>query len=687
MVDLRIPEKKFRPEIEGVRAVAALLVAVYHIWLGSVSGGVDVFFIVSGYLITTSLLSKMEREGRINLFEYLLGLAKRLFPIAFTVLLFTTLLSILILPMTVWKQTIPEIFSSAFYYQNWQLANTAVDYLAQDNGASPFQHFWALSIQGQFYITWPLLIISAYFIARKVFKLPVRLTLLTVLSIIFTASLGYSIYITSVNQPWAYFDTFARVWEFSLGGIVALLIPYLNFQKSAGFVLGWLGLAVICFTGILLPVSSVFPGYAALLPTGGVILVIIAAERGSHYGVEKLLGSKPFLFLGSISYGFYLWHWPILIFYYAYTGTETVSYLGGFAILLSAFLLSIISVKFLESPVRKLSVKQSKTKLTGILVSIMLPVLLVGISWGVYVNGQESVIEEIDFGNDVVSEDMKGNSDSESNDEIIYEDYPGARSISHNIKPNADIKPFPSPVNAKDDFPSFYFDKDCYINRQGSGVSKCSYGETENPEYTIALVGGSHSGHWFPALEIVADRQNLRIDLYNKDACRFSDDDMNERLSESCMEWNEAVMEPLRADPPDLIFTTANLSRGATIPPGYLNKWKELEGVTKVFAVRDNPRMLVDPPTCVEKTPSDCSKPREEAVSEIPPWENTENIPNNVIFADMTEYFCDEDMCSPVIGNVLVYRDTHHLTASYSMTMAPALEEHLIKALKSLEDE
>ena len=674
MVDLRTSEKKFRPEIEGVRAVAALLVAIYHIWLGSVSGGVDVFFIVSGYLITTSLLSKMEREGRINLFEYLLGLARRLFPIAFTVLLFTTLFSILILPMTVWKQTIPEIFSSALYYQNWQLANTAVDYLAQDNGASPFQHFWALSIQGQFYVTWPLLIISAYFVARKVLKLPVRVTLLAVLSIIFIASLGYSIYITSANQPWAYFDTFARVWEFSLGGILALLIPYLTFKKSVGFVLGWVGLAVICLTGILLPVSSVFPGFAALLPTGGVILVILAAESGSRFGVEKLLGSKPFLFLGNISYGFYLWHWPILVFYYAYLGTDTVSVLGGLAILLSAFMLSIVSVKFLESPVRKLSIKQSKTKLAGILVSLMLPVLLVGTSWGIYLDKQERINEEIivgDSGENRVSDD-------------IFEDYPGARSISHNIKPNSDIETLPSPITAKKDFASFYNDKDCYINSQKSGLSKCSYGETDNPEYTIALVGGSHSGHWMPALEIVAERQNLQIDLYNKDGCRFSGDDMKGRLSESCMEWNDAVMEPLLSDPPDLVFTTANVSSGAAIPPGYLSKWRELEGITEVFAVRDNPRMIVDPPTCVEETPDECSRPKVDALPEIPPWENTENIPNNVIFADMTDYFCEDDTCSPVIGNVLVYRDTHHLTASYSKTMAPALEEHLVKALESL---
>ena len=689
MVDLRASERKFRPEIEGVRAVAALLVAIYHIWLGSVSGGVDVFFIVSGYLITTSLLSKMEREGRINLFDYLLGLARRLFPIAFTVLLFTTLFSILILPETVWKQTIPEIFSSAFYFQNWQLANTAVDYLAQDNGASPFQHFWALSIQGQFYVTWPLIIISAYFIARKALKLPVRKTLLAVLSIIFTVSLGYSIYITSGNQPWAYFDTFARVWEFSLGGILALLIPYLTFKKSVSFVIGWFGLAVICFTGILLPVSNVFPGYAALLPTGGVMLVILAAENGSRFGVEKLLGSKPFLYLGNISYGFYLWHWPILIFYYAYLGTDTVSYLGGLAILLSAFGLSIVSVKYLESPVRKISVTKSKTKLAGILVALMLPVLFVGTSWEVYVDKlQECLNEEFTagdyLGENAISGDINQNSDIEPNEEYILEDYPGARSISHNIKPNSDIEPIPTSVNAKNDYPLFYGDKDCYSNSKEAGVTKCSYGETDNPDYTIALVGGSHSGHWLPALEIVSEKQNLQIDLYNKDACRFSSDNFKGRLSKSCMDWNDAVMEPLLSDPPDLVITTANVSSGDTIPAGYLSKWRELEGITKVFAIRDNPRMIEDPPSCVEKNPDQCSRPRGDALPAIPPWENTENIPDNVIFVDMSDYFCDEETCSPVIGNVLVYRDTHHITASYSKTMAPALEEHIVKALENL---
>ncbi|MDT8858821.1 acyltransferase [Alkalihalobacillus sp. MEB130] len=663
MIDLKTPERKFRPELEGIRAVAALLVAIYHIWLGSVSGGVDVFFIVSGYLITTLILSKMEKEGWLNLFEYVLGLARRLFPLAFTVLLVTTIASIFILPHAHWGQTIPQVFASALYYQNWQLAYNAVDYLAQNNEASPFQHYWALSIQGQFYLLWPLIIYLSFFLARKLLKTPVRKTLLAILSLIFITSLSYSIYITTVNQPWAYFDTFARVWEFSLGGILALLIPYLSFQKTVSLILGWIGLMMILLTGILLPVSNVFPGYAALLPTTGVMFVIIAAESRNRFGVEKLLGAKLLAYLGNFSYGLYLWHWPVLIFYYDYFLTDTVSILGGLAIIFVSLALSMISVKLLETPVRTLNVKKSKAKLTIILVSFMFPVLIVATTWSLYVTHVQG----------------------HTSDTHSIEDYPGARAIFYGIEPTPGLDPLPNAVQAKAHLPTFYNEEEsCYAGLNVSKVIVCSYGETENPDYTLALVGGSHSGHWFPALEKIAEELKLQIDVYNKDGCRFSDDDFDGILSESCMEWNENVLEPLLVDPPDFVFTTANVNRGDIIPSGYLNQWRKLEGATQILAIRDNPRMAEDIPTCVELTPDECAISREEGLSDVIPWDNTEGIPSNVTFIDLSDYFCNEETCEAVIGNVLVYRDNHHLSTLYSETLAPALKERIIKAIEQL---
>lgn len=294
MNDLRRPEKRFRPEIEGVRTVATLLVAIYHIWLGRVSGGIDVFFIISGFLITTSLLSRLERTGTIHAGNFILGLARRLFPQALFVIAFIASFSLLILPKVEWGSIISHMIASVLYFENWRLAIDAVDYLAQDQSASPFQHYWSLGVQMQFYILWLVLFTLLYKFTRKILNFPVRKTFLTVLVFLFSISLIYSIYQTTINQPWAYFDTFTRMWEFSIGGILAILIPYLRFNKPFSVFLGWIGLFIICMTGILLPVSTVFPGYLALVPISGVLLILIASENQTRYGVDRLLSLPHF---------------------------------------------------------------------------------------------------------------------------------------------------------------------------------------------------------------------------------------------------------------------------------------------------------------------------------------------------------------------------------------------------------
>ena len=210
-------KRQYRPEIEGIRVVAALLVAVYHIWMSQVSGGVDVFFVVSGFLITTSLLSKYARDGYIKFGTFVFGLLKRLLPHAFVVLIFITVISYFLLPEVRYLATIKEIVASIFYFENWQLAITGTDYLDQHNAQSPVQHFWAMSIQGQFYIIWFLIVSLSIWMFKKT-KYNFNNIFITVLIILFILSFTYSIYLTGVNQPWAYFDTRTRVWEFAIGG-------------------------------------------------------------------------------------------------------------------------------------------------------------------------------------------------------------------------------------------------------------------------------------------------------------------------------------------------------------------------------------------------------------------------------------------------------------------------------------
>lgn len=669
MEDLKAPEKRFRPELEGVRVLAAFLVAVYHIWLGKVSGGVDVFFIVSGYLITTSLLSRIIREGTINILEYYLGLVRRLLPLALTVIGFIVVMSILVIPQARWHELIPELFATVFYYENWQLAFNTVDYLAQNNDASPFQHFWALSLQGQFYVTWPFIIFIAYFLARKLFKTPMRKTLLGLLVVLFIASLSYSIFKTNTNQPWAYFDSFARVWEFSLGGMLALLLPYLQFHKAVHIVIGWIGAAIIAFTGLLLPVSDVFPGYAALLPTTGVILVIVSAEHSSAYGVQRLLGSKPLLFLGSVSYGFYLWHWPLLIFYYNYFDVDSVSILHGLGIMGIAFVLSFLSSRLIETPIRKINVRKAKKRLAITVSCFLVPVVITGIFWQGYVTNATKTVATI-------------SEPSQSGAMVINpeenEDYTDLL--------RGDEELIPTTMQAPSDLAFLYDREECYSSTDEETLKKCSFGTTDDPDFIVALVGGSHSGHWFPALEKLAEDMNFQLDVYNRDACRFSTKDFDGKLSESCMEWNDNLVEHLMEEPPDVIFTTSTVAGSKSVPEGYVEMWQKFEGISHILAVRDNPRMHEKIPQCIEENGiEECAIPRSYNLADEIPWENTEGIPANVTFADLSDYFCDQETCYPVIGGVIVYRDEHHLTATYAETLAEPMRPFVEKAFGKIQ--
>lgn len=664
MVRLEVQKKKkvFRKEIEGLRAVAALLVAIYHIWWGNVSGGVDVFFVVSGFLITTSLLSRYERNNQVKIYDFILHLAKRLFPVAFFVLFFVTIASILWLPQLQWVQTIKEVFASALYYQNWQLASDAVDYLAQNNEASPLQHYWALSIQGQFYIIWPLLLIISIFFAKKVFKISVRSSFLISLVIVFSLSFTYSIYKTAVNQPWAYFDTFTRVWEFSIGGIIALLISHIAVKKSLSMILGWLGLFAIISCGIILQVSTVFPGYAALWPTAGAVFIILAGSNGGTLGVHRLLGSKPFMKMGSISYAFYLWHWPVLIFYYIWTDNSHASLLDGLLMILFSILLAYVTTTLVEKPIRYIKTNNSTWKKVIVPITLMIPVLIVASIWSGTIKNQEA---QLAFA-------------------VENDDYPGALALQSGkdeVTPLEKVPVSPNPIQARDDLPKSYVDK-CHQIAGESEIIKCEYGELEAPKYTIALVGGSHAAHWLPSFREFAKSKKIKVVNYTKSGCRFTSD---EDVEEDCKEWNKKLIETLISSKPDLVFTHADVAGKERIPAGFLKQWKKLQVADiPILAVRDNPRFGFDVAACVDENgvfSSACSVNREDVLPTESPWDKLDVKPENVYYTDLSDYFCEDTTCKPVVGNVLVYRDDGHITATYAKTLAPILYEKLMPIL------
>ncbi|MCG1009952.1 acyltransferase [Salinicoccus sp. ID82-1] len=666
-VQLDMQQKQFRPEIEGLRIVAALLVAIYHIWMQRVSGGVDVFFVVSGFLITASLLSKAGKNGTVNFFDFILGLAKRLLPAALIVLFTVIIASYFLLPETQWNQTIGEVFASLFYYENWQLALSNTDYLDQTNEKSPVQHFWAMSIQGQFYIIWFFIIISALWISQK-FTRNIRKTLFIILAVLTLASLSYSVHITATNQPWAYFDTGARVWEFALGGILFLFITRIRLSSALSSAAGWLGFIALISCGLLLDVGGQFPGLIAFWPVLAAILVLAAGQNPTRFGVEKFLGSKPMMKLGGYSYGLYLWHWPILAFYYAVMETRNVPVHHGILIILASFMLSFAVTTIIEKPIRSIKEKNRyHSKAIAALVIVAVPVFVANTLWS-------GSIKE-----DVAASTAEGS-----------EEFPGALAIVNDLDISYDenTELLPSPANLDINM-AITYEVGCHHEEGQEELPVCEYGELENPEYEVVLVGGSHVVPWLSTIQTFAEEEKIKIYNITKISCRFNGTGTGEDMSEECPEWNQMAKEKVIELAPDLVIvnTDIGIPTSPVVEPERVELYREFDthGL-EIFGIRNNPRPLFDMNVCADPANiehEECSIVAEEYVPMPSKWDRVENKPSNVTEYDYSEYFCPDDTCPAIIGKRIVYFDGFHMSRSYAESLGPIVREDLVEKLKS----
>lgn len=683
-----------RPEIDGLRAVAVLLVAVYHIWLGRVSGGVDVFLLLSGFLVTGSLLRAVEsaagrgHAGGIRYGAFLGRLAARLLPTAALVIAAVLLCTRLLLPEPRWPDVVGEAFASAFHHLNWTLALDSVDYLSRGDSTSPLQHFWSLSVQGQFYLLWPLLLAAAVWTATRLGRGP-RSGILIALTWVFSISLAYSMYTTRADQPWAYFDTGARLWEFALGGLLALALPHLRLPTTLRVLLGWAGLAALVLCGVLLQVSTAFPGYAALWPTLAAAAVVVAGTTGSRLGADRLLTLRPVRYLGSVSYALYLWHWPVLVFYLAATERTLASPVGGAAVLALSVALAAATTPVanrLASLARETvgkphALRSPALRGTAIGLACLLPVLLAAGTWSARLDAEQRRWDAL-------------LADGHS--------YPGAAALAdapvavHDPAPEPTPPPtspppvYPNPAWASEDVPATY-DDGCNQTIAATEVITCVYGSASSPGRTVALVGGSHAAHWFPALERLALEHDWRLVNIIKGACLFTDAPQTYKGEPytACAEWNRGVMDELAALKPDLVFTTGtttSLDASAgfgeeQVVDGYVDRWRELDAMgVDVIAVRDTPRFGFDVPDCLaERTADECSVEPGTSMATSSPLDGVP-LPDNVSVLDLNDLFCEPSVCRPVVGNVLVYWDGSHVGATFMRTLAPELENRLTAA-------
>ncbi|HZE39724.1 MAG TPA: acyltransferase, partial [Stackebrandtia sp.] len=352
----------FRPDIEGLRAVAVGAVVLGHAGAPFFHGGyvgVDVFFVISGFLITSLLLRERLGTGRISIKGFYARRVTRLLPASALVVAATLVASWLWLPATRFASIVGDALASAFYLVNDRLAVSGTDYLNADAAPSPLQHFWSLAVEEQFYFVWPVLLIVLTVAWRHRTSIR-RKPIAAVLAVLVVVSLAISVVQTSASAPWAYFGTQTRVWELALGALVAVAANRLSAIRSGpAAALTWCGLAAVAVSVLWFDDATAYPGYAAALPVVGAAAVIAGGCARPRGGAGLLLDTGPFQFLGKISYGYYLWHWPVLMIGPAALGVAA-SLKVNLALVAGALVLALLSYHLIENPVRRRKILKQK---------------------------------------------------------------------------------------------------------------------------------------------------------------------------------------------------------------------------------------------------------------------------------------------------------------------------------------
>ncbi|MEO8687691.1 MAG: acyltransferase family protein [Solirubrobacteraceae bacterium] len=671
--------REVRPEIQALRAIAVLLVLVYHLWPSSIPGGfigVDVFFAISGFLITSHLMREVDRRGTISLPAFWARRARRLLPAALVVLLFSAVATILIVPITRWEQYFGDLRASTVYGQNWHLASVAVDYFASENEPSPVQHYWSLSAEEQFYAVWPVLIVFAIAIRTK------RSSVAAVLSIVTAASLAYSIRHTGTNPAAAYFITPTRGWEFGAGGLLALLPqgPRSGVLVPSG--LAWIGLIAIVLAAFAYTAGTTpFPGHAALLPVLGALAVMRAGAPAGAGSPAPLLKLPPVQFVGDISYSVYLWHWPLLIlapYVVGRVGTDT-----RIGILVLTLLAAWLTKLLIEDPVR-----------TGGLLTHRKP----RFTFAAAVAGMAVVLAVSAAG--AAAARTKG------------EPGPIPRSKCFGAAARDPLRPcrdptlrltvVPTPLQAKRP-PKL----PCTVIFSLVGKRVCAIGASAaKATRTVALIGDSHAGHWRLAVVGIARKKGWRVLAIGHAGCPFSKATklLPEPDRSHCLKWKRAVFAWFGKHPEVKTVFVSQFSHGtgvATRPgqdqfgaqaSGYAGAWNALPAsVEQIVVIRDTPHTRGDTDNCVQgaidsRRPAGpaCAVPRREALVRDPAAVAAARMNSpRVRVADLTPFFCDRQKCYPVVGGALVYKDATHLTQVYSASLAPYLQRSVDRAWPS----
>lgn len=665
-------DAKYRNDIQGIRAIGALMIMVYHIWLQKVSGGVDVFFVVSGFLMGGLLIRQFAREGKIRVFQFWGSIIKRVAPSAYIVLLVTLIAAYFLMPPNFFGTTVDEIIFSAFHVENFQLIRLNANYLQSATPASPVQQFWALSMQIQFYALLPFILIPACLLSKKTKSLaPLLLTTLAVIAVSFYLSLSF----TATDPSAAYFHTKTRVWEFFAGIFVALVLPFIRINSISALSFGAVGLCILLLTGLVVPRSINFPGYIALLPAMGAIFLVLAGHGHPENPIAKLLGSRPLVAIGDRSFTIYLWHWPILVFTQHYLGTSELSLFAGIAIIAAAIALAFVTSQWVEFRFKKMP----KTK--------VLRNYAIGIGFFALAAGP-AIATKLYFNSIIKQQTAEINSES-------FKKFNGDQLSQSNTLQNVSKHQF---WHAKFDMAPAAAPR-CDSGPSSGKVIACEFGDVK-AERKVVLVGGSHASQWQTFLSEVAKKEPFKLIVLTKSSCSFGLNFEGAALNPACEAWNQNIVERIITEQPDLVVTNSTRVVRASdaipkeyVPEGYATYWKQLiEQNIPVLGIRDNAWFGYDPNACLwdnRTAPENCAVKANDVLAQQNPAKKYEAELEHFYAVDFNDTLCPGGNCVSVANDRLVWRDRHHFTHSFMRFVSDKLYHELQRQvpMKALFDE
>jgi peptidoglycan/LPS O-acetylase OafA/YrhL len=695
----------FHADIEGLRGLAVGVVVLFHAGLlGMVGGyvGVDVFFVISGFLITGLLLRERTRTGRISLAQFYARRARRILPAAVVVLV-VTLIGGLSLAAPLDRPGLGlDAASAALSAGNLRFALEAGDYFATASTPSPFLHYWSLAVEEQFYLIWPALILI---VARS--GSVNRRVAVAIVGII-AASFATNVFLSDSAVNWAFYSLPTRAWELGLGGLLAACaVGVHRVPTSLRAIGGWVGLAAIAIAVVMFDASITYPGVAALLPALGATLVIAAGS--CRVGPGRILELAPLRAIGRISFSLYLVHWPILVLVPIALGLQVDDRTNALLVLL-AVVTAAISWAVVETPFRtglpalaarpRRTLSLSLSVILAVAVVAALPSLDIGRVAGARTAAAPS---PTDLGSwptgdpstrpDPTPENTAAGPTAMATPRTT-DALPGATDLANHGPLPDDVRPALAAARQDQDR---LRDDGCLAFEDIVVPPHCVYGPRK-ASFTIALVGDSHAAQWFPALERLARHEGWRIVTFVKVSCPLIDMTVRnlalERTYRECSAFDQAAIEQLSAMRPDL--TIVSMSRIAIHPVRAGDDTVAAKGAAvgrmvsripgRVAIIVDTPFAGIDVPACLSAHARDvdaCTIPRSTAFShDFSAIERTAAAASGAALIDLSERICADDPCPVVIDQMIVFRDKEHLTATFSASLAAALDTEIKHVLE-----